>query len=56
MLEKLKKHITKLYLVVQIFHLTVPSNRFTHHFNWEKNQVKESRLAQKNVLKSQVDP
>ena len=55
MKEQLKGHITNLYLVVQIFHPTVPSNRFTHQFNWGKNQVKENRLARKNLLKLQVD-
>ena len=43
-------------MAVQIFDLEVPSNRFTHQFNWDKNQVKENQLARKNLLKSQVDP
>ena len=55
MWEQLKGHITQLYLVVQIFHATVRSNRFTHQLNWDKNQVKENRLAPKNLLKSLVD-
>ena len=38
MSEQLKGHIKKLYLVVQIFHPTVPSNRITHQFNCDKNQ------------------
>ena len=45
MWEQVKGHITKLYLVVQIFHPTVSSNRFTYQFNCDKNQVKENRLA-----------
>ena len=45
MWKQLKRYITKLYLVVQIFHPTIPSNKFTHQFNCDKNQVKENRLA-----------
>ena len=40
---------------MQIFHPTVPSNRFTKT-NWDKNQVKEIRLIpRKNLLKLQAD-
>ena len=56
MQEQLKGHITKLYLLAQIFHPTVSSNRNSHQFNWDKNQVKENGLARENLLKSQVDP
>ena len=41
---------------MQIFHATVPSNRFTHQFNCDEDQVKENWLAPKNLLKSQADP